>query len=102
MLPGSYEYAERVAQRPEVNMHWLVAHQPILNLYNRVQPYWWVFDTALRPDQWVRQPPSSAYEIPELHIEGMTVPSRFPVQAGQRLIAVMGLRVQESRGRLYG
>jgi predicted phosphoadenosine phosphosulfate sulfurtransferase len=102
LLPGTYEFAERTAERPEVNFHWLVAHQPILNIYNRAMPYFWVMDPQLPRSQWFREPPSYAIDIDEMNIEAMTIPKRFPPPEGRDLIAVIGLRGQESRQRLYG
>ena len=43
MLPGTFEYAERVAAQPDVDFHWLVANQPVINIFNRENPYFWVF-----------------------------------------------------------
>ena len=60
MFPGTYEFAERVAQRPEVNVTWLVAHQPIINVYDRNNPYFWVMDKDMDSSQWMREPPSWA------------------------------------------
>lgn len=102
MYPGTYEYAARVAARSEVDFHWIYCNQPIINVFNRQMPYWWVFDPELPPEQWVRRPPETAYRIPEQSIEWMTIPSRFPPAPGKNLYAVIGLRVAESRGRLYG
>jgi len=106
-FPGTYEYAERTAKRPEVKFNWLVANQPIINCFNRESPYFWVFDPLLSEDKWVRKPPVEVPEcnvtfIRELNIDSMTIPSRFPADEGKGLYAVIGLRVQESRGRLYG
>jgi predicted phosphoadenosine phosphosulfate sulfurtransferase len=47
MFPGTYEYAERIAQRPEIKFHWLVAGEAEVNIFNRQNPYWWVFDDRL-------------------------------------------------------
>jgi predicted phosphoadenosine phosphosulfate sulfurtransferase len=102
MIPGTYEYADWVANRPEVSFTHVVAHQPIINVYNRHEPYFWVMDPLLTPEQWVRKPPPYAIDIPELNIDSMTIPSRFPPQAGANLYAVVGLRVQESRARMFG
>src|SRR5690348_104758 len=33
LFPGTFEYAERLANRPEVQFHWVVAHQPIINVF---------------------------------------------------------------------
>mgnify|MGYP003323253496 CR=1 FL=1 len=101
-FPGLYEFVERTAQRPEVNMHWLNMRQPVLNVFNRADPYFWVFDPELPPEKWVRQPPSYAIEVEEKNIENMTTPLRFPPSDGKNLYAVIGLRTQESRGRMYG
>lgn len=103
MLPGTYEYAERVAEREDVRFHWLIAHQPIINAFNRASPYWWVFDPLLDPSEWVRQPPPFAEVIPDLHIEAITNDrSRFDVPEHKDLIVLIGLRGSESRGRMYG
>ncbi len=37
-----------------------------------------------------------------MHIEGMTIPDRFPPAPGKNLYAVIGLRTGESRSRLMG
>lgn len=102
MYPGTYEYAERVAADPEISFNWLCARQPIINVFNRKDPYWWVFDERLQPEEWVRQPPSYAQWIPEKSIDQMTMPKRFPPAEGKTLFAVIGLRISESRGRMYG
>lgn len=100
--PGTYEFAERTAQRPEVRFHWLVMNQPMVNVFNRQNPYYWVFDPQLPPEKWVRQPPKWATYRKENDIASMTTKVYFPPPPGKELYAVQGLRVQESRGRLYG
>jgi predicted phosphoadenosine phosphosulfate sulfurtransferase len=102
LLPGSFEYAERIYNRPEINMKWVVAGQPIINAFNRENPYWWVFDDRLDPSEWVRQPPPFAEWIPDKMITSMNNPKRFPPAEGKDLMSIIGLRVQESQGRLYG
>lgn len=103
MLPGTYEYAERVAEMPDVRFHWLIAHQPIINAFNRHNPYWWVFDPLLDPDEWVRQPPPYAEVIDALHIEAITSDrARFETPEHKDMIVLIGLRGAESRGRMYG
>ena len=102
MFPGTYEYAERMAARPEVNMHWIYARQPVINVFNRRSPYFWVFDPELDPDDWVRKPPDIAYEIPEKHIGAMVTPERFPPAEGKELHSVIGLRIVESLARRQG
>lgn len=101
MFPGTYEYAERVRSDPKVKLHWIIAHQPIINVFNRECPYWWVFDPLLDPTEWVRQPPSFAEHIDRLNIENMADTKRFPPQEGKELIHIIGIRTQESRRRLW-
>jgi predicted phosphoadenosine phosphosulfate sulfurtransferase len=126
LFPGSYEYADRVAQRhDQLTFHHFIAKQPIINCFNRESPYWWVFDDLVDPDDWVRKPPhweaagapaltpgtvwypeswggGRVEVIPELHIEAMVTTDRFPTPEGKDLIDLIGLRVSESRGRLFG
>lgn len=101
MLPGTYELAERTAQRPEVDFHWLIAGQPVINCFNRVMPYFWVFDDRC-PELWVRQPPAFAEWIPEQNIQAIASEKRFPVKEGKLLIDVIGLRTEESPNRNLG
>jgi predicted phosphoadenosine phosphosulfate sulfurtransferase len=102
MFPGLYEYSARMRERPEVVFHWIYANQPIINAFDRTNPFWWVFDPTLPPDKWVRQPPPYAKRVPNLNIRYMTTPERFPLQPGQKLYSVVGIRAQESRNRYYG
>lgn len=54
MYPGTFEYVRRTAERTdEIDLHWVIAGQPIHNAYDRFNPYWWVFD-PLAEDRWVR------------------------------------------------
>lgn len=99
MFPGTFEYAERVANRKEVNFRWLIANQPIVNVYNRQAPYFWTFDPLCSPSQWVREPPKFAEWIQDKHIDAMTTPERFGAKPGE-LVAVIGIRTQESRLRM--
>lgn len=102
MLPGTFEYCERVAARPEVEFHWYVANQPVINIYNRELPYFWTFDPALDPDEWVRKYPDFAEVIPEQNIQAMISRVRFPPAEGKDLFSVLGLRTQESMLRRMG
>jgi predicted phosphoadenosine phosphosulfate sulfurtransferase len=103
MFPGTFEYAERVAARPEVEMHWWVANQPIVNTYNRHQPYFWVFDPILSPEQWVRQPPAIAKHLDCLNIQGLVTREAFPqAPPDQEIITIVGLRTSESPRRQLG
>ncbi len=102
MFPGTFEYCEWVASRPEVSFHWLVARQPVLNVFNRARPYFWVFDPQVPEDEWVRPMSDRTEIISEMSIDRMTIPERFPPPPGKELMAVVGLRTSESRARLYG
>ena len=42
-FPGTYEYAERTAARPDIKFHWFICRQPMVNVYCRTEPYWWIF-----------------------------------------------------------
>jgi len=101
MFPGTYEYLEQAANRKDVSFNWLVTRHAISNVYNRADPFWWTFDPRLPPRAWVRQPPPYAVQIDEPSIMRMTIPERFPVESGQQLIAVTGLRAKESFPRYY-
>ena len=102
MFPGTFEYAERTAARPEIDFQWVYANQPVLNVFDRANPYFWVFDPALEPEQWVRQPPEYAYQIPDLNIEQLVTVEKFPPPEGKKLFVVLGLRVSESSQRRAG
>ena len=102
MFPGTFEYCERVAARDEIEFHWVWAGQPIVNAFNRVEPYWWVFDETIPQEQWVRQPPSFARKINDLNIEAIATSKRFPPPEGKPLTQVLGLRTQESPQRKLG
>lgn len=102
MYPGTFEYAERVAMRPEVKFYWIYANQPVVNIFNRQNPYFWVFDNSLPPDQWVRTPPDFAQKIHEQNIQGLISEEKFPPAKGKNLYAVLGLRTDESMLRKMG
>ncbi len=102
MLPGTFEYCERVAARDEVDFHWVVANQPVINIFNRAEPYFWVFDPLLSPEQWVRQPPDFTEYITEKNILALINTAKFPPPEGKDLYEGVGLRVQESAVRRAG
>ena len=102
MLPGTFEYCERVAERPEVDFHWVYAGQPVINVFNRENPYFWVFDDKLPPEKWLRKPPANAYRIEEQNIEQLVTAEKFPPPEGKNLYTVVGLRTVESVNRLLG
>jgi predicted phosphoadenosine phosphosulfate sulfurtransferase len=76
--PGTYDFIERTAQRPEISMTWLCMQQPLLNIFNREMPYFWCHDPELPSSEWMRSPPSIAQFVPEKAIELMTNPLRYP------------------------
>ncbi|MRS03821.1 hypothetical protein EG832_11465, partial [bacterium] len=102
MYPGTFEYAERIASRPEVKFYWHYACQPIVNVYNRKNPYFWVFDPLLKPDEWVRTPPDYAERIHEQNIQGLINNIKFPAPTGKDTYIVLGLRTSESTNRYMG
>jgi predicted phosphoadenosine phosphosulfate sulfurtransferase len=100
MFPGTYEYAERVAaRRDEIDFHWVYACQPVLNVFNRKLPYFWVFDPQLSSERWVRQPPSIAYRIEDLNIQNMVTHRRLRIDPSRLIWSVLGLRASESPNR---
>lgn len=103
MYPGTYEYAERVYNRKdEVKFYWTSAREPMVNVFNRKCPYYWVFDELLQPEQWVRQPPPWIVWWPIIDLYMMMGPKTFPMPEGGRLINIVGLRAAESKNRLLG
>jgi len=102
MLPGTFEYCERLLDRPEIDFHWFVANQPVINVFNRKNPYWWVFDPELDPSAWVRDPHPTTEFIEDKNIHLMTSTKRFPPPEGKKLIVILGLRTSESPNRKMG
>jgi len=101
--PGTTEYLERVAQRTdEVQMHWILAHNPVINSFDRWNPYFWVFDERLDPEQWVRKPPSFAKTIDSIDIQDLVTADQYPPVPGKEVHGVLGLRADESSGRMLG
>ena len=102
LYPGTHEFLHRTHNRPEVDFHWLCAHQPSMNVFNRANPYWWVNDPSLPREKHVEPLPDFAEIIQEQNIEHIVHPARFPVEDGKYLVDVVGLRVTESAKRLLG
>lgn len=101
MAPGTFEYAEKISKEKGIKFYWFVENQPIINAYNRTEPYWWVFDPLLSPKQWVRMPPEQAIFLPDKCIDKIVSTNRFPPEQGKKLINVIGLRASESRRRTF-
>jgi predicted phosphoadenosine phosphosulfate sulfurtransferase len=100
MFPGTFEYAERVAQMPDVKFYWMSGRQPMPNVFNRAEPYWWVFDPLLDPEEWVRKPPEYIIWSDIIDLYNMISPKYFPPEPGKKLISLVGIRVAESHARL--
>lgn len=101
MYPGTYEYAERCLQRPEIDLKWFIAGQPIVNPFDREMPYWWVFDDRV-PNLWVRPRPSWAIKKQQLNIEALIAYKDWGLDTSTDLVSMVGLRVQESAKRAMG
>lgn len=101
-FPGTFEYAERTARRLEINFHWLSFRQGQINIFNREEPFFWVFDPYLDPTDWVRQPPKDLIEwdvcnSPDLY--SFVNPTRYPPPITGKLCSVVGIRAEESMTR---
>lgn len=99
MYPGVYEYAERIANNPEVDFHWVYMNNPNLNPFNREIPYWWAFDPFLPEEEWVRKYPASAYKVDEIDLYYLVTEKRFPNFGERDIIDFVGLRAEESPKR---
>ena len=102
MYPGTFEYCQRVYEREDVKFYWGIGRQAIVNVFNRRQPYYWVFDDRLSSDQWMRLPPSHGFPLTELSLILLVNRVRFPPSEGKELVNVLGLRVAESPHRKLG
>ena len=89
-VPGTYEYLDRVAQRTDEIRFTPHTNQPIINAFDRYNPYWWVFDPAC-PELWVRQPPPYA-TCQDLDIRHMVTAERFPAAPGRQCTGCWGAR----------
>lgn len=102
MFPGTFEYADRVANFPDIKFHWITAKHAMINIFNRKEPYWWVFDPLLDSSQWVRQPPPGMYIIEDQDMYNMVRRERYPPANGGDLYSVIGLRTSEAPNRRAG
>jgi predicted phosphoadenosine phosphosulfate sulfurtransferase len=102
IYPGTPEYLDRVAARPDVKLDRYLVPRPIVNVFNRAAPYYWPFDDQVDPDLWVRPPPADAIRLAVTDHPRLTTPERYPADPGRETIVVLGLRVAESRARMYG
>lgn len=103
LYPGSFDYLDRVAARTDdVRLDRVLAQRPIVNIFNRADPYYWPFDTRLDPDDWFRPKPPGAIELEDLRTFAQVTRLRYPPAEGRDLYVVLGLRAAESRARMYG
>lgn len=101
LLPPTHEYVERLSNRPkEIKMHWVIAHQPNPNPFDRNMPYWFAYDWAVQPQDWAFHPPLHAYEIDEPDLFDVISQARFPSEEGKKLLSVIGIRTEESPKRM--
>lgn len=101
LLPGTFEYAERMAARKEVSMLWAYAQQPSLNFFNRENPLWWTFDPLLTPDEWVRKPPDFARLMPGYALAKLVRRKEYPPDDDDKeTYVVVGIRATESPRRM--
>lgn len=103
LYPGSFDYLDRLAARADVDLTRVLVQRPIVNIFNRASPYYWPFDDRLPPSSWLRPPPADAVDLGVLpQAFAQVTPARYPPPPGKDLYVVLGLRVSESRGRMYG
>lgn len=98
MYPGVYEYAERIANDPDFDFHWVYMNNPNLNPFNRENPYWWAFDPTIPEHEWVRKYPDYAYKVHEIDLYYLVTENRFNF-GDSDIIDLVGLRSQESPKR---
>lgn len=101
MVPGTYEYAERVHAMPDVKLDWLGMREPMVNVFNRKNPFYWVFDEQMDPKDWVRQPPDYIeWYTNNIDLYHAIWPDRYPPKPGHRMVLIIGLRTAESANRV--
>jgi predicted phosphoadenosine phosphosulfate sulfurtransferase len=99
IYPGTAEYVQQTAARPDVDLAWISNHKPQINAFSRTDPYWWTFDDTLDPAEWVRQPDSSIEWIDSYDLGTVTTPKRYPPEEGKNLVVLLGMRASESMNR---
>jgi predicted phosphoadenosine phosphosulfate sulfurtransferase len=101
MLPGTFEYAKRIAMQSDISFNWIVQGQPVINVFNRINPYFWCFDPLIPEEDWVRKPPAGlARREPEISIRKLITPAKYPPAPGKDVFNAMGVRADESAVRL--
>lgn len=101
LYPPTVEYCERIAQRKEVNMHWLVNEQAAPNIYNRELPFYWCFDPELPREKWTRSYPDYAeIDRENINLYYIINSNKYPPPAtGLKIVGVVGIRCEESSTR---
>jgi len=100
-LPGTFDYCERVAARPDVNFHWYYSYMAQPNIWNRSNPWYWTFDPEMDPDKWMRKPPVFAqFDSHACNQQTLSRLDNFPPAPGKHLVQVIGIRIDESRYRM--
>jgi predicted phosphoadenosine phosphosulfate sulfurtransferase len=103
-FPGTIEMIEQTASRPEITFSWMVCSYPQLNIFNRAEPYWWVFDDRLSSTKWMRPFHSGAILCKETSISTVVNKDHFPFdyKKGEVILSFVGIRTGESKGRRMG
>jgi predicted phosphoadenosine phosphosulfate sulfurtransferase len=99
MMPGTFEYAGRVARRRDVAFAWHWAVQPIDNVLDG--GCWWTFDPDYK-GRWLRKPPRGAVCRPSLFLRELASTEYFPPPAGRETVVLIGCRAEESPERNFG
>jgi predicted phosphoadenosine phosphosulfate sulfurtransferase len=96
--PGTPEYMEWFARRPEVSPIWIVNNQPNNNLFSRETPFWYNFDRQVE-SKWVRRYPDFAVYIGDPSMGNTLSSEYFDLKGHKRFVSLIGLRAEESLKR---
>lgn len=99
--PPTIEYVHRVAQLPEINLHWYCLEFKHRNACSNEEPFWYTWDVN-KKDLWVREKPSQAINTHPKFVKGMTFQEFAPhlYDRTEGSVAMMtGIRTQESLRR---
>ena len=98
----THEYAERVSERDDVNMHWLCLEWKHRNACSNEEPFWYCWD-ADKKDVWVREMPKQAITTHKRWTKGMSFQDfahyYYDKEVGS-VCFLTGVRTQESLRRL--
>lgn len=100
--PPTHEYAQRVSDNKDVNMHWLCLEWKHRNACSNEEPFWYCWD-ADKKDKWVRELPKNAITKHKRWNKGMSFQDfahyYFDKDVGS-VCYLTGVRTQESLRRL--